>query len=59
MYSNETTLRVSRDLAVSKHTMVAAKHPLAVQAGLDMMSKGGNAVDAAVATGFAIGVVEP
>jgi gamma-glutamyltranspeptidase / glutathione hydrolase len=59
MYSNETTLRVSRDLAVSKHTMVAAKHPLAVQAGLDMMSKGGNAIDAAVATGFATGVVEP
>jgi gamma-glutamyltranspeptidase / glutathione hydrolase len=59
MYSSETTLRVSRDLAVSKNTMVAAKHPLAVQAGLDMMSKGGNAVDAAVATGFAIGVVEP
>lgn len=59
MHNSETTLRVSRDLAVSKNTMVAAKHPMAVQAGLDMMSKGGNAVDAAVATGFAIGVVEP
>lgn len=59
MFSSETTLRVSRDLAVSRNTMVAAKHPLAVQAGLDMMSKGGNAIDAAVATGFAIGVVEP
>lgn len=59
MVNSETTLRVSRDLAVSKSSMVAAKHPLAVQAGLDMMSKGGNAVDAAVATGFAIGVVEP
>lgn len=59
MHNHETTLRVSRDLAVSKNTMVAAKHPFAVQAGLDMMSKGGNAVDAAVATGFAIGVVEP
>ncbi len=59
MVNTETTLRVSRDLAVSKNTMVAAKHPFAVQAGLEMMSKGGNAVDAAVATGFAIGVVEP
>jgi gamma-glutamyltranspeptidase / glutathione hydrolase len=59
MYVSETKLHVHRDLAVSKNTMVAAKHPFAVQAGLDMMSKGGNAIDAAVATGFAIGVVEP
>src|SRR5690606_32887003 len=43
----------------SRHTMVAAKHPAAVRVGLDVMDAGGNAVDAAVAIGFAIGVLEP
>src|SRR6267143_1275627 len=48
-----------RSMVISRGGMVAAESPLAAQAGVRMLERGGNAVDAAIATNAMMGVVEP
>ena len=54
-----TRMRLSKDEAQASKGMVATKDRHATEAGVRMLEAGGNAVDAAVAACFAIGVVEP
>jgi gamma-glutamyltranspeptidase / glutathione hydrolase len=57
--NNELTFSSRRSPVLSKRGMVATSQPLAVSAGLEVLRKGGNAADAAVATAAALNVTEP
>src|ERR1700722_18362011 len=52
-------LRAHRPLIMGRNGAVGANHPLATQAGLDILRAGGNAIDAAVAISLSLAVVEP
>jgi gamma-glutamyltranspeptidase/glutathione hydrolase len=55
----ESVWRISKDEAVGEHGMIVTRDPRATRVGLDVLRRGGNAVDAAVTAAFALAVVEP
>lgn len=55
----EGRMFATRSVVFARHGMVAAAHPLAVQIGVEVLKKGGTAVDAAIAVNAALGFLEP
>ena len=53
------TIVAGRSKVATKYGIVAASQPLAAQAGVQILERGGNAIDAAIATNAVMGLVEP
>jgi gamma-glutamyltranspeptidase/glutathione hydrolase len=59
IYQQKRWTGASRHDCIAKNGMVAAKHPMIGKTGIDIMKRGGNAIDAAVAAAFINCVLEP
>ncbi|HLE71584.1 MAG TPA: gamma-glutamyltransferase, partial [Vicinamibacteria bacterium] len=50
---------VGRSVVATEYGIVAASQPLAARAGVQILERGGNAIDAAIAANATIGLMEP
>jgi len=55
----ERSEKAPREVMVADHAMVATSQPRAVETGLEILKRGGTAIDAAIATNAMLGLVEP